>query len=283
MKRPLLVALVLFAPPCAFAWSDIGHGVIGTIAYRHLNARAKSRVDVLLCVGVDARYRNIVMASNWADEVRPQRGETGPWHYKDLFFRADGKPTDLKPDAENVVWAIEKFKRQLGNNKVTQAERAEALRWLLHFVGDAHQPLHAESRVTDALPNGDRGGNDFSIVPGNGLPEWNTNLHRVWDSGCGLFAAPMRAGEPGADAVIVRIADQIMKDRPMSSLSRQIKDLDADNWIRSGFEISKSFCYTTTEGAVPDKKYVLTGQRISGGRTALAAYRLAAILNQILG
>ena len=282
LSRLSVLAIAAVLSQSAFAWSDIGHGVISTIAYRHLDPAVRTKVDELLKIGVEERFRNVIMASNWADEVRSQRQETGPWHYKDLYFRADGKPTNMQPDKENVVTALANFRYVLGKENATQEARAEAMRWVMHFVEDAHQPLHAESRITDKLPKGDRGGNDFPIKPGNGLPDWNTNLHRVWDAGCGLFAAPMRAGEPGAEALILQIADKVEKEYPRAKLKTDVEDLSPDSWIKSGFEIAKAFCYTTPEGGTPSRNYVKRGQDICSHRSALAAYRLAAILNKSL-
>ncbi|HXH59948.1 MAG TPA: S1/P1 nuclease [Fimbriimonadaceae bacterium] len=282
MKKIATIFAVALSTGSAFAWSDIGHGVIGTIAYRNLTPQVRHRVDALLKIGVDVKYQNIRMASYWADDWRSQHNETGPWHYKDVFWRADGKPTSLKPDEENVVFAINKFETQFKDKKSTQAQRAEALRFILHFVGDAHQPLHAESRVTDKLPNGDRGGNDFSITPGTVLPDWNTNLHRVWDAGCTLFATPMRLWESGADAAVEKIADQITAKYSMTSLSNDVKDLNPEDWVQSGYKVSKDFCYTTPEGKTPDANYITKGKDICMRRAALAGYRLAAILNKLL-
>lgn len=279
MKRTLLIATALAATN-AFAWSDVGHGAIVTLAYRHLTPAAKAKVDELVKVGVEPRYHNIVMSSNWADEFRSDNANTGPWHYINIHFRTDGKPVTMKHLDENVCWAINKFRVQLKDpNKEKQAE---ALRWILHCVGDAHQPLHNVARDTDKTPEGDRGGNDFAIVPGNGLPDWNTNLHRVWDSGCGAFALPMRAWEPGADAAIKKLADEIEALHPKSSMTKEITDLDPFKWAQDGFEIAKRFAYTAPEGGTPSLAYVQTGQKISLQRAALAAYRLAAILNENL-
>lgn len=277
MKR-ILIVLASLAAANAFAWSDVGHGVIVTIAYSHLTPAAKAKVDELVKVGVEARYQNLVMSSNWADEFRSDNANTGPWHYINIHFRTDGKPVTMKALDENVCWAVNNFRAQLSN--ADRIKQAEALRWILHCVGDAHQPLHNVARDTDKTPDGDRGGNDFAIVPGNGLPDWNTNLHRVWDSGCGAFALPMRAGEPGAEEGIRKIADEIEELYPMSSMKDEIKDLDPFRWAKDGSEIAKRFAYSASEGGTPSLAYVQTGQKISRQRAALAAYRLAAILNE---
>lgn len=264
----------------ALAWSDAGHGAIANIAYRHLTPEVRAKVDKLLKTGVEPRYHGLAMMSFWADEVRDS--DDGPWHYINIHFRTDGKPVTNDPLDQNVVWAVNRFKARLADESLSAEERAEAFRYLVHFVGDAHQPLHNVARDTDAHPAGDRGGNEFAVVPGNGLPDWNTNLHRVWDSGCGAFALPMRAWEPGADERILDLSKRIEAAYPLLLLEDEAKNLDPDSWAKSGFKIATEFAYTAPEGGTPNRIYVKSGQEICLKRAALAGYRLAAILNKAL-
>ena len=279
--RTLIAIASLSLASLSFAWGDIGHGVITKIAYANLTPTARTRFDELLKIGVAARFQNLAMVGNWADDVRTDTD--GPWHYINIHFRTDGKPVTTKALDENVVWAISRFKSRLADKKALPSQRAEALRYLVHFVGDVHQPLHNVARDTDAFPTGDRGGNDFAIKPGNGLPDWNTNLHRVWDSGCGAFAAPMRAWEPGADAVMETLAKSVAAEYSKSTLKVRAQNLDANRWSQEGFKIAKETAYKTTDGGTPSLDYVSKGQKICRERVALAGYRLANILNKAFG
>ncbi len=279
MKRALLLTAIAAMSGTGYAWSDSGHGAIAKIAYRHLTPAAKKKFDELLKFGVEAKFQNGPMAAVWADDVRSARPETGPWHYINIHFRTDGKPVTMKALDENVSWAIDVFSKVLNDRRADNAKRAEAFRWILHFVGDAHQPLHNVARDTDKTPEGDRGGNEFAIVPGNGLPSWNTNLHRVWDSGCGAFELPMRGGQPGFEAECAKLADKIERAYPLASLKEEVKNLNPGSWVQDGFKIAKEFAYTAPEGGTPSVEYVKKGQQISMKRAALAGYRLAAILN----
>jgi hypothetical protein len=280
--RSALALLAVATTTTAFAWSDSGHGAIAQLTYRHLTPAAQKRFDELLKVGVEEKYQTGPMAAVWADEYRNAKVNTGPWHYINIHFRTDGKPVTMKALDENVVWAIGKFENVLADRNADDVKRAEAFRYLLHFVGDAHQPLHNVARDTDKTPDGDRGGNDFAIVPGNGLPSWNTNLHRVWDSGCGSFELPMRGGQPGFEEACDRLADRIEKAFPFSSLQAEVRNLNANTWVQDGYKIATTFAYTAPEGGTPSLEYVKKGQEISMRRAALASYRLAAILNKHL-
>lgn len=282
MKKLLPMLALTAIASTAYSWGDSGHGAIAMIAYRHLTPEARAKVDALMTTGVEKRYHNLLMTSFWADEWRSDHGETGPWHYINIHFRTDGKPVTMKALDENVSWAVTKFRAKLADKSLNSTGKAEAFRFLVHFVGDAHQPMHNVARDTNAFPEGDRGGNDFPIVPGNGLPSWNTNLHRVWDSGCGAFDIGIRGWEDGALAKTEALSHTIEKAYPLSLLSEEAKVLDPDAWVQNGYKIAKDFAYNAPEGGTPDKYYVKTGQEICLKRAALAGYRLAAILNDAL-
>ncbi|MCH7903991.1 MAG: S1/P1 nuclease [Armatimonadetes bacterium] len=276
-SRCTIVAALTVVAATASAWSDAGHGAIVFLAYRHLTPEVRAKVDVLLKVGVDKKYAPLEMAAIWADATRTD--ENGPWHYINVHFRTDGKPVTNQALEENVVWAIDRFTKQLADATLTEEQRADALRYVLHFVGDAHQPLHNVARDTERYPNGDRGGNEFAIKPGNGLPSWTTNLHRVWDSGCGAFALPMRAGEEGFVERAEELADVLAGFHAREDLDADVRNLDPKAWIRVGSAIAITSAYVTEEGGTPSTLYLRSGQRICMRRAALAAYRLAEILN----
>lgn len=155
------------APLPALAWGPAGHEVVALIALRELTPAARGQVGRLL--GAPAV---MVQDSNWADEIRDQRRDTGRWHFVDIPLEAPGyDPRRDCPTQDCVVAQIENDRRILSNPRMSRAARAEALRFLIHFVADAHQPLHAED-------NDDKGGNDVRVY----LGRRRESLHRVWDS-----------------------------------------------------------------------------------------------------
>ncbi len=156
LRAVLLLTLIALAGS-ASAWIDTGHMVVASIAYRNLTPKVRQRAEELLKFVADEKSNTFITASCWADDHKNNADRE--WHYIDLHFRADGTPTaNRKPPTENVVWAIEKFSRVLADKRAKPEERGIALRYLLHFVGDIHQPLHCVARDTDLFPNGDRGG-----------------------------------------------------------------------------------------------------------------------------
>ncbi len=159
------IFLFLFIPHIVFAWGETGHRVIGQLTERHLTPKAKEQVQKLL--GRDS----VADASLWADIVKsnPKYKFQSKWHYTNL---KDGQPYE-KSNKKDVVWAIdlmvEILKDQGSHPKIN---KSQALKLLIHFVEDIHQPLHTGRKV-------DKGGNRLYVNFFN----QTYNLHGVWDSG----------------------------------------------------------------------------------------------------
>lgn len=275
---------VLAMTQSAFAWNELGHMVAAKIAYGRLKPSVQAECNRLLLIGGNGKSQTFWDAGPWADDIRRDRPETGPWHYIDYHFRTDGKPTDQKPDAENVETAIQKMSAILGDKSQTDEARAEALRFLIHFVADSHQPLHNVARDTDEHPTGDRGGNDFPIIAPEGLVPAPKNLHFLWDEGCGLFAG-RRQTRPLSEknqAELATFADQLVANYG-GAVQSGARDLNPSTWTHEGLALSKSQVYSLTQGAVPDAEYLRKGREISGKRVVLAGFRLAGLLNKTMG
>lgn len=166
MQRLWALAALCGAWP-ALAWGPEGHDLVARIAEAQLTPAAKARVAEIL--GPDA---TIVSVSSWADQVRRQRPASQHWHYIDIPLTA--AHLDLTrdcPKGDCVVAQIEAEEAALRNPATGPLQRREALMFLIHFIGDMHQPLHSSD-------NKDRGGNDVHVVF-NGR---NGNLHGAWDS-----------------------------------------------------------------------------------------------------
>lgn len=267
--RFLAFAVVTGVMANAVAWNSVGHRIIAAIAQAKLSPKARAEADRLLAAAPNGASTDFIAVSTWADETRTR--ENGPWHYIDYYFRTDGQPPINKPDAENVVWAINRFSAVLADKTKPDAERAEALRFLIHFVGDIHQPLHATSRETADRPKGDRGGNDFHILAPaqfGTMERPPRNLHAFWDLGGGLFTPELGIQDE---------AKKLMQAHPVRSFSKE-GDRNPDDWAHESLDISKSFVYNLTENQAPSSEYVAKSQEISGERVTLAGYRLADFL-----
>ncbi len=282
--RNFVVCALIAVAASSQAWIDTGHMLIAAIAEKNLNPKVKAECDRLLKIGSDKRNSDFVTTSPWADDIRRERPETGPWHYIDFHFRTDGKSTDNKPDAENAVWAIEKFSAILKDKSKSDSERSEALRFLIHFVGDIHQPLHATARDSDEHPKGDKGGNDFHLVAPEsfqGMQRPPRNLHSFWDFGGGLFRGESRPLTEESRTRIETQAVALINELPQKSL-RGVGDMKPEDWAQESFTASKQIVYNLTENTVPSPEYVRKAKEVSSRRIALAGYRLARLLNSLL-
>jgi len=152
-----------------------------------------------------------------------------------------------------------------------------ALRLLIHYVGDVHQPLHASTRVNKQYPKGDRGGNDFKIKTHLGVKE----LHAVWDDVFWEYfhhqATPFSAEDWAAQGKNV----SIMVDKwPVDK--EKAKNLDPMDWATESYEITTSFVYKgITENTTLPADYVSKGLDICEQRIVLAGNRLATLLQTL--
>ncbi len=274
--RTLLWMAALLLPQAAWAWNDTGHMLVAQIAYGRLTANAKARIEALLALDAEPENNTFVTASCWADDLKRYGVHAfDTWHFIDTPFSPDNTPTPASPPDVNVVWAMKQCIQTIHSAKAPDVEKARMLRFLIHFVGDVHQPLHCVSRYTQQHPQGDRGGNDFKI---QGLPDI-TNLHAYWDDGIGLFVQVQRPPAPD-DQTIKTLADSITADFPADSLP-EAKDSTFTDWVQEGVDLARTLCYDLPENAPPPQDYIARARPAARKRIALAGYRLADLLNQL--
>jgi hypothetical protein len=260
----------------AFAWWGTGHMVVANIAYQRLNATAKAEVDRLLTIDALPESKTFVTASVWADDLKSMGVHAhDEWHYLDIPFSPDNSPLPSVERSGNVEWAIGQCVQTLKSAKAPDGEKARALKFLIHFVGDVHQPLHCTARVTKAFPNGDRGGNDFAVKAGR-----LKNLHSYWDSAAGLFEDVKRPMDSEGEKTINGYSDRATKDNPPSSF-QNLTETSYRKWVEEGSALAQSQVYATTEGAEPTDDYKTKAQKTCFRQIALAGYRLADLINAI--
>ena len=298
----LFCLLVLAAPKIALAWHDNGHMIVAQIAYLKLSPEAKAKVDSLLvtpqgkrplitlCAGYytpetcEKTYDPVTIAV-WMDDFRGDslNDSYAPWHYINFRPLFDGIPprSNVGAEPENVLarinWAINSL-RQTNNRAQTEAE---VLGFLIHLVGDVHQPQHATTRYTAAHPDGDSGGNGFKIqMP----PDAHiTNLHAFWDAAGGAFGfvSPKRPLDQAGKDRIRSLAEEIMKEYPADGSAEQ-SDLDPHTWVVESNTLARDVVYKNiSEGEAPSKAYTDAAQKLSRKRLAVAGYRLAGVLNAL--
>ena len=296
-----MLVLVLLTPG-AQAWNFTGHRIIAAIAYDRLTPAARSKVDALIQAHPDyaamftagvtegqARAA-FLYAATWPDVIRGDMrfyDETRvgfvetpllagfqsmsrhvTWHYYDIPLAREG----AKPLLQKPPHALSELRRMLENIATeSPAEAAYDLPWLEHILGDVHQPLHATSLFTKALPKGDAGGNFVWVQP-PGRPA--INLHAFWDN---------LAGTDGSDAAVNAFASSVVAEYPQP----ENLNLNPNRWLKESFQLDKSDVYAfgartgTKDQPVPlPAGYEEAAQKIARRRIAMAGYRLAQVLNQ---
>lgn len=169
MRRTVPVLLgCLICAGAAYPWGEDGHRITGVIADAFLTDAARDAVQDLLG---DASLAEV---STWADEVRPSPywSSTAPLHYVNVKRGEDSMAVlrDCR-SGESILGALAYYRMVLESSAADPQSRKEALKFLVHFIGDIHQPLHVSYRE-------DKGGNDVDVR----FFGSRANLHRVWDS-----------------------------------------------------------------------------------------------------
>jgi len=200
----LLTFLLSLLAQTALAWGGAGHQVIAAEAYRKLSPELQAQVfDVLKSHPDFEGWKNayhpnanfdlsayvFIRASTWPDEIRRKGNnyDHPNWHFIDyplrppaFTFEPDARPSD------NVLFGVAQSEKTLSETNAGQEDRAAALSWLIHLIGDMHQPLHCESPFNDTYPDGDKGGNDFYVRPAQA----GVRLHGIWDGLLGTAINP---------------------------------------------------------------------------------------------
>jgi hypothetical protein len=182
---------LLAAPSESFALGSEGHRIVAEIAEQYLTPDTARQVRELL--GIE-NATSLADVANWADQIRGQRRETASWHVVDIPISGPGYDARRAcPRGDCVVAKIKEFTAELQDGSLPARERLEALKFVVHFVADVHQPLHASD-------NSDRGGNEIHVE----FLRHQTNLHAVWDTS--ILAPTVNGDERG---YALRLALQI--------------------------------------------------------------------------
>jgi len=281
------VAFLLSGAGPAAAWGDFGHKVISLIAYRHLTPQARRRLDALLKSDTDSLTApDFPSRATWADRYAKIHRETAAWHFMDEEIDrpdvaaacfgfpplAAGQAAGAGPAQDCVIDKIDQFSAELRDPATAPGERLLALKFLIHFVGDLHQPLH----VAD---HRDRGGNCVKLSP---APSGDvTNLHLFWD-----ITAPQALGS--TPEAVATTLDAKATPEQVKAWARG----DARSWAAESFDLGRRDAYdlpqrptcadqNVTIALTP--AYQAAAEADTAQRLEIAGVRLASVLNTDLG
>ncbi len=248
------LALLTWSTPPANGWSCKGHQTVAAIAEKHLTPEARQMVQKLLSDNpIDPKLRRwcgnsasdlMVDASTWPDDVRNER-KNGPWHYIDIpRGKHKGNLAEYCGTEGCVTRAIEEQGAILKDKSADPLKRAEAIRYLIHFVGDLHQPLHA-------INNADNGGNCVPVKYFRHEPlvnplhpereDYSPNLHQIWDTE--IVERDMEISNP------LRYADELDEKFHGQTAELEAAGIHMENWAWESHERAE----TTVYDALPEK------------------------------
>jgi S1/P1 Nuclease len=261
MKRPIwcwsvygLAALVYFgSTPATGAWGCRGHETVAALAEKHLTPEAKQALLALLNANpIDPQLKRycggagsdpFVDSSTWADDERSKDPSTGPWHFIDIPLSVTS-PAEVRKCCGAtgcVTQAITEHLAILKDKSAPGDKRAAALRYIIHFVGDLHQPLHATT-------NGDRGGNCvplkyFRRNPHEKNNVYTPNLHHIWDTE--IPERQMQGADPS------EFADQLDAEFSSSFASWQQGGMQLERWAWEGHQHAVHTVYGALGTPIP--------------------------------
>jgi hypothetical protein len=310
MSVALFCAVVLLFSIPAYAWDETGHKISAYIAWQRMTLDVRERViKILLEAPEDSQLatfylpygsRNeltrkrefFMLMATWADIIRDRNFDNrykkynkGNWHYSDTFWTfKDGKIEYLKAPEEGGK-ALEKLFEfdNLIRGNAPGAQKAIAIAWLEHLIGDLHQPLHTSARVTDTEPKGDQGGNLFLLMPKDTPRDKQENLHWYWDSIIGRNI-PNSRNECDAE-YIDPLAQKIMKKYPLEKMEGRLAAGRFEDWIKESLTLAQTdvFSADLKRFEMPSDKYKKKALKVAEERLALAGYRMGALFNSAFG
>ncbi|MGP1272179.1 MAG: S1/P1 nuclease [Phycisphaerales bacterium] len=268
MRRMLTLLIAgLIAWP-AFGWGRDGHAIIAAIAWKELSPAAQASITELL------EGASLEEIASWADAVRPQDEYrwSAPLHYVNM--PADASAYDHErdcPEVGCVVSAIDRFAREVADESLPLEARREALMFLVHFVGDLHQPLHG-GRAED------RGGNDIEILF-YGRP---TNLHRAWDSQ--ILEAFDGSPWPTIEARLYASINAVDRVAWLADYHDEDLIATAGRWAYESHKLAEVYCYgKVSTGDEVERAYVDETIAVVLTRLSQGGVRLGAVLESALG
>lgn len=252
--------LILFLPIFSFCWGVTGHRVVAEIAQRHLTHKAKKELHKLIGRETLAQW------ANWPDFIKSDTTDTwkhtSKWHYVDLPANLTKEEfiADLKKlPGENLYTQIQAMSRQVADHSLSTEQRRTALFFLIHLVGDLHQPLHVGR-------DEDQGGNKIKV-------SWfdrPTNLHSVWDNALVDF-------QQYSYTEYASILDIVGKNQ-----INEWQDSPLEDWFYDSYLLANKIYALTPPDAKLSFRYNYLFKNDLDNQLLKGGLRLAKVLNEVL-
>ena len=277
-----LALVLLLAAPLACAWGPEGHRTIGAIADRLLTPEARAQVLQILAddrdkFGNPSGRTTLEAVSVWADEVRGSSADRPAWHYDDIPICGTEAKARYCPDGQCNSEQLKRLTAVLGDSRSPARERDEALKWIVHLLGDIHQPLHAAN-------NADLGGNRVAVALEGIHTRGRDTLHKAWDNDLVQLALHQHNRQHPPRELAALAAEA-------ANLGREVTQGTPDSWARESNNLARNVAYhypgfacNRVPGAIVvlDAAYLDDAELVVRERLLLAGARLATLLNSTL-
>ena len=277
------------------AWHSQGHLVTAEIGRQYLKSTPRGQAALIWANKILSTITKFcgenlypfTESATYADKLKEMGWKTmNEWHFKNtpVFIPSDFRPpVDPTPQDLNIVKAINTIKNHLSSAKVyadlkygsayQDVPKSMSLRFLIHFLGDIHQPLHVATMYSKDFPTNDLGGNLFMIEFPAGTKR---NLHFVWDELMGQgkeVFSPLSLADYG---LVARTSEDLMREHPYESLHEDLKKYSSvEAWSERSFLLAKDHVYQGIKQHEPlPSDYVKRSQEIINKQLALGGYRL---------
>lgn len=274
----------LFASSFGF-WST-GHMIIAKIAENEL---MNDHPDIYKMIDSDikelSKYSKeskhpFVESSTWADDNKGVAwGAFNGWHFVDNPVVEEGftGETDMEPN--NATWAAGQTVRTLKDERKHSMDdhlaRSFMARYLVHLVGDIHQPLHAAAYYSKQFPHGDRGGNSWKVSYNKEID----NLHKLWDSCVDQYGSVWTPMKDSEWDMVSDVAKDLVSKFSREVVKEKVALKKFEQWADESNEIAKKYVYAgINPGDKPSEEYIETGRKVINESLAVGGYRLADII-----
>lgn len=271
-----------------WSWGCTGHMLVAQIAQNDLQSElpeaftwASGLVGNLAGVLTHNTSNTFVESACWADDIKAfNLVAMNDWHFYAKPYNPDGLINVIEMFNGDALWAIDQLSGTLtaANREEAPFETSFAMRYLIHIIGDIHQPLHVTEMWSDQFPNGDWGGVFFPIEFDSIVKE----LHALWDTCMGRYEVnPTRPLNSTAWEVLTTEAAALMSLYPRSSLAHELSDSNTSDWALVNYHLAVTYCYNITVGSRPTQDYLDVGWEIVQKQLALGGYRLSDAIQQL--
>lgn len=286
----LLLALLVLAAPTYAYWST-GHMIISKIAYEEIkNKDPKMLAEIEKEIGLLKEWsmegnHTFIESAVWADDNKAVAwGAMSNWHFVDTPVIRPDFHGETEVELMNATWATYEMEKTIKNKNKPKFDSGLAVsfawRYLIHLVGDMHQPLHSASLYSAKFEHGDRGGNSFHIHYED--DHQIKNLHALWDACVGQYGsiwAPMNQNEYEH---ISTVATNLTNSIPRSAVADRVKILDNRVWATESNEIAEKVVYADIQpNEAPSEEYLARGRRVVDEQLVVAGYRLADMMMEL--